>query len=76
MATMVCPPNSSAYWSLPVARTFIQDPTQVPRDPRITDQRRPCKKIKKKQNRESEQEQTLFNDLRQDIAVKKDNYID
>ncbi len=23
-----------------------------------------------------EQEQTLFNDLRQDIAVKKDNYID
>ncbi len=44
MATMVCPPNSSAYWSLPVARTFIQDPMQVPRDPRITDQRRPCQK--------------------------------
>ena len=40
------------------------------------DVRQGIKILKKRFVSNKKQEQTLFNDLRQDIAVKKDNYID
>ena len=41
MATIVCPANIMGKWDRPVARTLIQDPKQVPKDPNNTDNLNP-----------------------------------
>ena len=43
MATTVWPANMMGKWAWLVAKTLIHDPRQVPRDPRNTECRRPCK---------------------------------
>ena len=41
IATIVCPPNITGKWVRPVAKTLIQEPRHVPREPRSTESRRP-----------------------------------
>ena len=41
IATIVWPLNMTHHWGRPVPKTLIQEPRQVPRDPKSIDQRSP-----------------------------------